>query len=437
MKLFAQKLIDPFVPVEALRESKYVQTDYKLLIHFHVISLFSTGFFFIYCQLMGLINTSYGVLISFISSIVGLFLLKKFNLFRVVSHLFTFSFFVTFYISNIYAGMGVNPAMVWFILFPLIPVSILGIKEGIIWTITSSLFIILTSVLFQTFNINLNEMNSELSFHSGMTNMFFGPLIVFALSSFAYKNKDVAIHDLEEINLDLEELNREKQYLLSVLFHDLSNSVHVCLNFSDPIFCESMEKERLKKNMERIQIVSKNMDNLIGHVKELQAIESGKKKIELSRVELAEVFKSLRVFFEKKLSEKNIGLEVHSDIDHLCVLAEEVSFTNSVINNLISNAIKFSPENETINIWVRSFGDNVEIRVEDNGSGIPEDLLPNLFDFTKASSRKGTKGEQGTGFGLPTAKKYVDMYNGTISYEYAFPEEKRGSQFKVVIPKAS
>jgi signal transduction histidine kinase len=437
MKVFARKFIKPFFPEEALRESKYVQTDYKLLIHFHVISLFSTGFFFIYCQLMGMTNTSYGVLLSFISSIVGLVLLKKYNLYRFVSHLFTFFFFVTFYIANIYAGMGVNPAMVWFILFPLIPVSLLGIKEGVVWTITSSLAIILTSILFKTYEIDFNEFNEELAFHSAMTNMFFGPLIVFALSSFAYKNKDEAIEDLEQINVDLEKLNREKQYLLSVLFHDLSNSVHVALNFSDPIFSDAMNEDRLRKNMERIQAVSKNMDRLIGHVKELQAIESGKKKIELTNVELSNVFRQLRVFFEQKLQEKNLTLEVHSEIDDLCVQAEEVSFSNSVINNLISNAIKFSPENETINIWVRNFDDQVEIRVEDFGDGIDEELLPNLFDFNKPTSHKGTKGEEGTGFGLPTAKKYIDMYNGTISYDYAYPEEKKGSQFKLVIPKAS
>jgi len=437
MESFDKKLITPFLPVEATKASKYVQSDYKLLIHFHIISLFSTGFFFVYCQYMGFTKTSWAVLISFFTAIIGLYLLKKLNYMRLVAHFFTLSFFLTFFLANLFAGLGVNPAMVWFILFPLVPVSILGIKEGVIWTIFSSVIYIGATILTNTYNINLTEITGELALHSGLTNMFFGPLIVYVLSAFAYRNKDSAIEDLEKINLELEKLNKEKQYLMSVLFHDLSNSVHVCLNFSDPVFSKNAAEEKMQKCLARIQTVSKNMDNLIAHVRELQAVESGKKKIELGNVALSDIFKQIKVMFDKKLEEKNIKLEIHTEVDNLSVKVEEVSFSNSVINNLISNAIKFSPENETINIWVRDFDEKVEIRIEDFGGGIPEELLPHLFDFNKPSSRKGTKGESGTGFGLPTVKKYMDMFQGTITYEYALPDQKKGSQFKLLVPRAS
>lgn len=436
MKSLDNLFIKPFIPKMALEESKYIQSDYKLLIHFHVISFFSTGFFFIYCQLMNFEKTSWAVFISFITSFVGLFILKMFNYTKLVSHLFTLCFFITFLGANIFAGMGVNPAMVWFILFPLVPVSLIGIKEGLIWTVFASVVYIGLTIYLKTYQIDLNEIHGELALHSGLTNLFFGPLIVYALSAFAYRYKDQAIMDLEKTNIQLEKLNEEKQYLLSVLFHDLSNSVHVCLNYSDPEFTEESKPERMKKCLDRIQSVSKNMDSLIAHVRELQAVESGKKKIQLSEVHLDDIFENLCTIFESKLDEKNIKLELHREREGVKVRAERVSFSNSVINNLVSNAIKFSPEDETINIWVRDFDGMVEIRVEDFGQGIPEELLPHLFDFSKASSREGTKGEKGTGFGLPTAKKYIDMFEGRISYDYSNPEKKTGSQFKILIPSA-
>lgn len=427
MSFFEEKFISPFIPKSILLSSKFKLSDYKLLIHFHIISLFSTGFFYVYCRVMGLYNTSIGVLVSFVVSILGLVLLKKNFSYHYIAQLFTFSFFITFLSANIYAGLGINPAMVWFILFPLIPVSLLGLKSGVFWTLLTSLTFIILSIVFRMNNIDLNEINSGLAFHSAMTNMLIGPLIVLILSSFAYKNKDAAI-------IELEKTNKEKQYLLSVLFHDLSNSLHVALNLTDPELTELMKIENMKKSVSKVHLASKNMDQLINHVKELQAIESGKKKLSLNNVSLSDVFKNLLIIFEQKLEEKSINIDLHMESDLLTVYAEEVSFSNSVINNIVSNAIKFSPENSTIDIWVREFDEQVEIRIQDYGFGIPSELRPLLFSLDKPTTRAGTKGEEGTGFGLPTAKRYMDMFSGSISYEYSDKEKMTGSLFKIVLP---
>ena len=89
---------------------------------------------------------------------------------------------------------------------------------------------------------------------------------------------------------------------------------------------------------------------------------------------------------------------------------------NSVLSNLISNSIKFSYPDSLIEINILAAGENkVEIQFKDNGIGMSEEMVSNVFSFSHNISRDGTNGEKGTGFGLPILKKYIEIYEGEIS----------------------
>jgi signal transduction histidine kinase len=87
------------------------------------------------------------------------------------------------------------------------------------------------------------------------------------------------------------------------------------------------------------------------------------------------------------------------------------------VNNIISNAIKFSHPGQTINITAQRGTNDVRVLIEDHGVGIPDKILQHLFRTDQPTSRAGTGGERGTGYGMPVVKAYMNRYGGDIKVE--------------------
>ncbi len=125
--------------------------------------------------------------------------------------------------------------------------------------------------------------------------------------------------------------------------------------------------------------------------------------------------------------------------DTILVLADRAGLTYQVLNNLLSNAIKFTQSGGTVEISVRDGDDYWNIGIIDNGIGIPADLLNQLFDPSKQTTRKGTAGESGTGFGMPIVKTVVESYGGSLNVESKTPEEDplhHGTRIQIKLRKA-
>jgi signal transduction histidine kinase len=156
---------------------------------------------------------------------------------------------------------------------------------------------------------------------------------------------------------------------------------------------------------------------IIDSVRKMQALESGKLALEISGHGLAELVQESLAVLDERLRKK--GLTTRIEIDSaLRVQVEKTSFVNSVVNNLITNAIKFSPRDGSIELSARLVdGVEVLLRIRDHGIGMPAELRENVFSETGHTSRRGTDGEEGTGFGMPLVKKFVVAYGGEISVE--------------------
>ncbi len=125
--------------------------------------------------------------------------------------------------------------------------------------------------------------------------------------------------------------------------------------------------------------------------------------------------KSIRML-NQRVEDKDVGISV--DIDHrYSVMVDRPSFSSSVLNNLLSNAIKFSPKKGRIEIEAKKKKNKIILTIRDYGNGIPADLLADIFDPSKPTSRPGTDGETGTGFGMPLVHRFMQRYNGTIEIE--------------------
>ncbi len=106
------------------------------------------------------------------------------------------------------------------------------------------------------------------------------------------------------------------------------------------------------------------------------------------------------------------------------VLADAKILANHVFNNLISNAIKFSYPDSSIVVTVHRQGDRITIQVTDRGIGMPPELVASLFDLDAKTTRPGTDGEPGTGFGMRTVKSFMDLFGGQIEIS-STPESLR------------
>ena len=124
---------------------------------------------------------------------------------------------------------------------------------------------------------------------------------------------------------------------------------------------------------------------------------------------------------------KKIAITTDIDGDFL-IYVERVSFINSVICNILSNACKFSFENSTVEIKAKISNGYGHILIRDYGIGIPPEILQEIFNLSKATNRLGTKQEEGTGFGMPIVKRYMDLYQGIIQITSQEEDTEIGKQ---------
>ncbi|MBF0207935.1 MAG: ATP-binding protein [Oligoflexia bacterium] len=163
--------------------------------------------------------------------------------------------------------------------------------------------------------------------------------------------------------------------------------------------------------------------------------------LKLTPTNLSKIIEKAKFLFRDKLKNKMIELSYQKHAsEEIKVMVDESSFANQVINNLISNAIKFSHENSTISISAKILDENkVQITIKDTGVGIPIDILQNIFDDQKKTTRNGTLGEKGTGFGMPLVKKFIELYHGQIEIESKSIEQypnDHGSIIHIYLDKA-
>lgn len=227
-------------------------------------------------------------------------------------------------------------------------------------------------------------------------------------------------------------LNEIKNKFLGIAAHDLRNPLLVIKSFVE-FFLEGDLGEISNSQRECLNTMMsscKRMSNLIHDLLDVSAIESGKLRLERKEVDLESHLRGCSAFNSLLAKGKNIELREDFAADLPSVYADPERI-GQVINNLISNAIKFSlPDTAiTLSAWVES--DQVRISVSDQGQGIPPEEMPKLFtDFGKTSIRP-TANEPSTGLGLAIARRMVEAHGGEI---WAESKVGAGTTFTFTLP---
>ena len=130
------------------------------------------------------------------------------------------------------------------------------------------------------------------------------------------------------------------------------------------------------------------------------------------------------MLFRSRFEEKNITfISAETDIEKM-IAVDPTPFSNIIINNIISNAIKFTPDNGKISVKTSEIDEDwISLEISDSGIGIPPSILENLFDPQVATTRQGTAGEVGTGFGMPLVKTYMNYFGGDVKVNTKDQEE--------------
>lgn len=261
----------------------------------------------------------------------------------------------------------------------------------------------------------------DLIFILTLIGMFLTTISSFVLIRYLIKKTeevvDLEISNEKEQRLKIEEQsqviaqkNVQQQELIHVLCHDLKNPVGACLTTIQMI---ELKPERLEHYFPKLKPKLDAAIDIIDVIRVMMAMESGKKKLDLVEVDLSESIKKSIVTLENKFESKKIipQLDIEESIK---IISEPITLVNSVINNLVTNAIKFSPEGARLDFKVTKEDESVVLKIRDYGIGMPESLVQDVFDPLKTTSRPGTSGEKGTGFGMPLVKSFVEAYGGEI-----------------------
>ena len=243
-----------------------------------------------------------------------------------------------------------------------------------------------------------------------------------------------AQRELAKKNAELGRLNEQKNRFLGLAAHDLRNPLEVINVYSRFLLDEAADRlEDEQLDFVRTIMRSSNfMLALVNDLLDVSKIEAGRLELELSEVDLRSLV-ARNVELNRRLAERkeiNILFEPPKDIPRLRLDAAKME---QVLNNLVGNAVKFSPRGGSVEVGLEreEGGGAVLLYVKDEGPGVPAEKLEGLFEpFTRASAR-GSEGEKGTGLGLAIVKRIVEGHGGRITVE---SEPGAGATFAVRLP---
>jgi signal transduction histidine kinase len=223
-------------------------------------------------------------------------------------------------------------------------------------------------------------------------------------------------HQLETSLTDLEDNSREKDRILRAVSHDLRNPIGGIASLTAMMLMEpGLDAEQLEL-LQLIQSTTNNSLELINEILEATGVLSSK-TVTKQYVDINVLLSHSVELLRFKAAEKNqkIMLDVLESPEELYISREKIW---RVLSNLISNAIKFSPQGSVITVKVATPDkDSVQISVNDHGIGIPDEIKDQVFHMFTEAKRPGTEGEKSFGLGLSICKQIIESHNGEIWFE--------------------
>ncbi len=238
--------------------------------------------------------------------------------------------------------------------------------------------------------------------------------------------KNQQLHEKE-----LEKLISTKDRFISILGHDLKNPFNSILGFSDLLLSDfnNLERERIFKYVKLINQSSQETYNLLNNLLEWSKSQQKQVPFNPQYEYLDNIILEIHQSLNNSAISKHIKIKI--DTDEIIEMEIDKEMIKTVLRNMVSNAIKFTPEKGIINISAHKLSDSAIIKIMDTGIGMDKELVQSLFHINKTRSIRGTNGEKGTGFGLLLCKELVEEHKGKIDVQ---SEVGKGSSFIITLP---
>jgi two-component system, sensor histidine kinase and response regulator len=239
---------------------------------------------------------------------------------------------------------------------------------------------------------------------------------------------------LEKQRKELEALNTTKDKFFAIIAHDLKNPFSTVLGISELLAreFESFDPESLKEFITQIYKYSNNTYNLLENLLQWSMVQTGRMPMSPSLVNLASVIEENVELLLGNAKQKKITIESLASNGYLAFA--DVNMLTTVVRNLLSNAIKFTSNGGNIKVNIGEEGLSWKVSVTDNGIGISEKDLKNLFLLDSNPTSIGTSQEKGTGLGLILCKEFVERNHGKIGVNSLIGT---GTTFWFTVPKAT
>jgi len=240
------------------------------------------------------------------------------------------------------------------------------------------------------------------------------------------------VTEIEDQKRKLEDLNRTKNSLLGMAAHDLRNPIAVIKEASNMLI-DTKLKLPAEDRVELLHLCKRMSDfmlNLVDELLDVAKIEAGNLKLEKTENNYGKFVSGVLELNQIFARKKKIDLNFKYEAENIDLLFDKNKI-EQVLNNLISNAIKYSFPETKISVHLKKEKDFVLTEVIDEGQGIPEEELHKLFNMFQKTSVRTTAGEKSTGLGIAISKKIVEAHGGTIG---ALSQVGKGSVFFFRLP---
>ncbi len=241
-----------------------------------------------------------------------------------------------------------------------------------------------------------------------------------------------AEEEMEKTAVELKSVNAAKDKFISIISHDLRTPFSSVLGFTDIILNDpEIEPETSRQYIGFIRESATNMLSMVNSLLDWTRLQTGRMNYEPSDISAYAVVSQVTEMLKGAAIQKDISLK--NEVSPSINIYADKNLIIQLFNNLVSNAIKFTPRGGMVSISCKPdpAGDKLQFEVRDSGIGIPADVIDKLFRVDSKTTTAGTEGERGSGLGLKICKEIVVMHGGNIHVEST---EGKGTSFNFTLP---
>lgn len=246
-------------------------------------------------------------------------------------------------------------------------------------------------------------------------------------------NEELAkIYDREKTaRSEAENANRAKDFFLAVVSHELRSPLNAILGWTKILLSKDVDEKIRRNALETIEKSARAQAKMIDDLVDSSRVASGKMRLEMRPLNLYEVVENVYLAQVPAAAARKITLRFDADRKHISVFGDAIRL-QQIFSNLLSNALKFTPDGGGISINLQTGARGVTVAVRDTGQGIAAEYLPTIFQQFQQGDNQTSRARSGLGLGLSIVRILAEKHHGTVSAESAGIGQ--GSVFTVQLP---